>query len=118
MKVEFTEKKVTALGGMKLMKDLLDSTGIRKFMSNLYLPEKRYSRGCELIQILYSSKPGRPSNHPLMVFIAETRKVANYWPHPGNTSALINCKTFIDEPIAKYKYSFFTAQFGIIVPSF
>jgi hypothetical protein len=43
------------------------------------------------------NKPGRASHHPLMAFIAETRMVANAWLRPGNTAALSNCKSFIDE---------------------
>ena len=192
IQVKFTDEKVTAWGGMKLMKDMLDSIGIKGFMSGLDLPEKGSNRGYESIQIIecfwtsiwigagrfshsaylrydkvlqeifgwkqapsqstYSrffqkfswkrntevfvpiqkwfidnlkiknvtidfdssvmtrygeqegskvgynaSKPGRASHHPLMAFIAETRMVANAWLRPGNTSALSNCKAFIDE---------------------
>lgn len=192
IQVEFTDKKVTAWGGMKLMKDMLDGIGIKEFMSGLDLPEKGSNRGYESIQIMecfwasiwvgaerfshsaylrydrvlqeifgwkhapsqstYSrffqkfswkrntevfvptqkwfidnlkiknitldfdssvitrygeqqgskvgynaDKPGRASHHPLMAFIAETRMVANAWLRPGNTSALSNCKAFIDE---------------------
>jgi len=43
------------------------------------------------------SKPGRSSQHPLMAFITETRMVTNAWLRPGNTTALSNCKAFIDE---------------------
>jgi hypothetical protein len=192
IKVEFTDQKVTAWGGMKLMKDMLDNIGIKEFMSDLDLPEKGSNRGYEPIQIIecfwtsiwigagrfshsaylrydkvlqeifgweqapsqstYSRffqkfswkrnnevfvpvqkwfidnlkiknitidfdssvmtrygeqegskvgynahKPGRPSHHPLMAFVAETRMVANAWLRPGNTGALSNCKAFIDE---------------------
>ncbi|HWY33145.1 MAG TPA: IS1380 family transposase [Nitrosopumilaceae archaeon] len=192
IKVEFTDQKVTAWGGMKLMKDMLDNIGIKEFMSGLDLPEKGSNRGYEPIQIMecfwtsiwigagrfshsaylrydkvlqeifgwkqapsqstysrffqkfswkrndevfvpvqkwfidnlkiknitidfdssvmtrygeqegskvgYNShKPGRPSHHPLMAFVAETRMVANAWLRPGNTGALSNCKAFIDE---------------------
>jgi hypothetical protein len=192
IKVEFTDQKVTAWGGMKLMKDMLDNIGIKEFMSELDLPEKGSNRGYEPIQIMecfwtsiwigagrfshsaylrydkvlqeifgwkqapsqstYSRffqkfswkrnnevfvpvqkwfidnlkiknitidfdssvmtrygeqegskvgynahKPGRPSHHPLMAFVAETRMVANAWLRPGNTGALSNCKAFIDE---------------------
>jgi hypothetical protein len=44
-------------------------------------------------------KPGRASHHPLLAFIAETRMVANAWLRPGNTAALSNCKSFIDETL-------------------
>ena len=52
MKVVFTDKKVTAWGGMKLMKDMLDSIGIKKIMSELELPQKGSNRGYEAIQII------------------------------------------------------------------
>lgn len=192
IQVKFTNKRVTAWGGMKLMKDMLDSIGIKEFMSSLALPEKGSNRGYEPLQILecfwtsiwigagrfshsaylrydkvlqeifgwrqapsqstysrffqkYSwkrntevfvptqkwfidnlkiknvtidfdssvmtrygeqegskvgynaNKPGRASHHPLMAFIAETRMVANAWLRPGNTAALSNCKSFIEE---------------------
>lgn len=192
MQIEFTDKKVTAWGGMKLMKDMLDGIGIKEFMGTLALPEKGSNRGYEAVQIIecfwtsiwigagkfshsaylrydqvlqeifgwnqapsqstYSrffqkfswrrntevfvplqkwfidhlkiknvtvdfdssvltrygeqqgskvgynpNKPGRASHHPLMAFIAETRMVANAWLRPGNTAALSNCKSFMDE---------------------
>ena len=34
LKVEFTDKQVTAWGGMKLMKDMLDSIGIKEMMKD------------------------------------------------------------------------------------
>lgn len=52
MKVVFTDKKVTAWGGMKLMKDMLNSIKIKEFMSGLDLPEKRSNRGYEAMQII------------------------------------------------------------------
>lgn len=192
IQVVFTDQKVTAWGGMKLMKDMIDGIGIKEFMSGLDLPEKGSNRGYEAMQIIEcfwtsiwigagrfshsaylrydkvlqsifgwkqapsqstysrffqkfswkrntevfvpiqkwfidnlkiknttidfdssvitrygeqegskvgynSSKPGRASHHPLMAFIAETRMVANAWLRPGNTVALSNCKSFIDE---------------------
>ena len=50
--VTFTNKKVSARGGMKLMKDMLDSIGIKEFMSKLDLPEKGSNRGYESMQII------------------------------------------------------------------
>jgi len=52
MKVVFTDKKVTAWGGMKLMKDMLNSIKIKEFMSGLDLPEKRSNRGYEAMQVI------------------------------------------------------------------
>ena len=52
IRVAFSDKKVTAWGGMKLMKDMLDSIGIKEFMSGLNLPEKGSNRGYDPIQII------------------------------------------------------------------
>lgn len=190
--IEFSDKNITAWGGMKLMKDMVDAIGIKEYLTELALPEKGSNRGYEPTQIMecfwtsiwigagrfshscylrydkvlqeifnwkqapcqstYSrffqkfswqkntevfvpvqkwfidnlqlknvtidfdssvitryghqqgseigynvDKPGRASHHPLMAFIAETRMVANAWLRPGNTSALSNCKSFINE---------------------
>jgi len=51
IQVSFTNKNVTAWGGMKLMKDMLDSIGIKEFMGGLDLPEKGSNRGYESMQI-------------------------------------------------------------------
>jgi len=50
-KVEFTEHSVTARGGMKLMKDLLDSTKIKSQLQQLPLPEKASNRGYDIEEI-------------------------------------------------------------------
>ncbi len=52
IQVVFSDKKVTAWGGMKLMKDMLDGIGIKEFMSGLDLPEKGSNRGYEAMQII------------------------------------------------------------------
>ncbi len=52
IRVEFTDQKVTAWGGMKLMKDMLDNIGIKEFMSGLDLPERGSNRGYDPIQII------------------------------------------------------------------
>jgi hypothetical protein len=51
IQVSFTNKNVTARGGMKLMKDMLDSIGIKEFIGGLDLPEKSSNRGYESMQI-------------------------------------------------------------------
>ncbi len=52
IQIEFTDRKVTAWGGMKLMKDMLEDSGIKEFMVNLDLPQKGSNRSCEAIQII------------------------------------------------------------------
>lgn len=41
------------------------------------------------------SKRGRPSHHPLMAFVSESRMVANCWLRPGNTSSGNNVQGFL-----------------------
>ncbi len=52
LKVEFTDKQVTSWGGMKLMKDMLDSIGIKEMMKDLDLPERGSNRSYSAIQII------------------------------------------------------------------
>jgi hypothetical protein len=52
IQISFTDKNVSAWSGMKLMKDMVDSLGIKEFMSGLELPEKGSNRGYESIQIM------------------------------------------------------------------
>lgn len=51
-KIEFSDHNVTAWGGMKLMKDLLDATRIKEQLQGLPLPEKGSNRSFEPSQIL------------------------------------------------------------------
>lgn len=50
--IEFSDHQVTAWGGMKLMKDLLDSSKIKEELRQLPLPDKGSNRGYEPTQIL------------------------------------------------------------------
>jgi hypothetical protein len=52
IEVLFTDKSVTAWGGMKLMKDMMDSIGIKAFMSGLDLPRNGSNRGYDPLQII------------------------------------------------------------------
>jgi len=51
-KIEFSDHSVTAWGGMKLMKDLLDASGMKDKLSELPLPEKGSNRGYDPVQIM------------------------------------------------------------------
>lgn len=44
-------------------------------------------------------KPGRNTHHPLLAFIAESRKVANFWLRPGNTSSSNNILEFLESTL-------------------
>lgn len=51
-KIEFSDHSVTAWGGMKLMKDLLDSSKIKEQLFELPLPDKGSNSGSAPTQIL------------------------------------------------------------------
>jgi hypothetical protein len=42
---------------------------------------------------------GRPSHHPLLAFVAETRMVANFWLRPGNAYTSNNVLAFIESTL-------------------
>jgi len=42
-------------------------------------------------------KPGRPSHHPLIAFIDQTKMVANAWLRSGNSVSISNYKAFLEE---------------------
>jgi hypothetical protein len=46
-------------------------------------------------------KPGRPSHHPLMGFVAETNMVANYWQRSGNAHTANNLEGFLADTLSK-----------------
>ena len=189
---EYSERAVSAWGGMRWMKELLDRTGIREQLKKLPLPSPGSNRGYSPVQIIESfwvsvwigasrfthsgwlrydkvlgeifqwkripsqstysrffhkfnwkrnnevfvelqrwffeqltmktvtvdldssvitrygaqegsrkgfnpRKPGRPSHHPLMAFIPETRMVANAWLRPGNSASASGMQKFLDE---------------------
>lgn len=54
IRYEFVEKPVTAWGGMRMMKELLDRTGIKGFMEKLPLPKPGSNRGYSPVQIIES----------------------------------------------------------------
>lgn len=54
IRYEFVEKPVTAWGGLRMMKELIDRIGILKFMENLPLPKPGSNRGYSPIQIIES----------------------------------------------------------------
>jgi len=190
--IEYSDKKISAWGGMKLMKDLVDNTGIKSFMGALNLPRRGSNRSYFPLDIIESfwvsiwigasrfthsswlrydtvlkeifdwkevpsqstysrffhkfswkrndevfprlqhwffnqlhfdnmtldldsmvitrygeqegarvgynpHKRGRASHHPLIAFMPEMRMVVNAWLRPGNTVALSNHRSFLDE---------------------
>jgi hypothetical protein len=45
-------------------------------------------------------KPGRPSHHPIMAFVADLRMVAHSWLRPGNTGSSNGASIFLRETLA------------------
>lgn len=52
--IEFSDKQVTPFGGMSLMKQFIDQTGIREYMSSLELPFPKSNRGYDPMHIIES----------------------------------------------------------------
>ena len=52
LKIEFTDKEITAWGGMALMKQLIEKTGINHALSLLPLPRQGSNRGYDPIQLI------------------------------------------------------------------
>ncbi len=55
LKIEFTDKELTPWGGMVLLKQMLDQTGLKKFLrSNSHLPQPGSNRGYQPADIIES----------------------------------------------------------------
>ena len=52
IRIELSDEKVTAWGGIQLMKDIPNNLELKEFMSSLDLPEKGSNRGYNPIQIM------------------------------------------------------------------
>jgi hypothetical protein len=207
---EFTEKKVTSWGGMRMFKEFLDRTGIREKLASIGLPAPGSNRGYNPVDIMESfwvsvwlggvrfthtaivrfddalrdifgwkriasvstytrffrrfkreavdqvflemnawffeqmpahtftvdldssvftrygeqegsligynpRKPGRPSHHPIMAFVADLRMVAHSWLRPGNTSSSNGASVFLDETmhvLGKHRIGLLRADAG------
>jgi len=46
-------------------------------------------------------KPGRPSHHPLLGFLNQSRYVVNLWNRPGNASGAHNIVAFLDQTLQR-----------------
>jgi len=60
-------------------------------------------------------KPGRPSHHPIMAFIADMRMVAHSWLRPGNTGSANGAKIFLSETmdiLGKHRIGLLRADSG------
>ena len=50
--IEYSSKKVTPFGGMRLMKDLMDNLGIREYMKGLDSPKRGANRAYQSHKII------------------------------------------------------------------
>ena len=50
--IEYSNRKVTPFGGMRLMKDLIDQLGIREYLKELDLPVGRSNRAYKAHEII------------------------------------------------------------------
>jgi hypothetical protein len=48
----------------------------------------------------HPGRHGRASHHPLLAFVAEGRRVANFWLRPGNAHSANNVLQFIESTLA------------------
>jgi hypothetical protein len=48
-------------------------------------------------------KPGRPSHHPIIAFVADVKLVANLWIRSGNTSSSEGFVPFLEDTFQKLK---------------
>lgn len=48
-----------------------------------------------------SHKPGRPSHHPIIAFIADLRLVANFWLRSGNSTSSESFVSFLEDTLQK-----------------
>lgn len=77
IEVSFTDKNVTAGGGMKHMKEMVDSIGIKEVMSGLDPPEKGSNRGYEPMQIIecfWTSIYSQQSKYGLVIKTVQMQK--------------------------------------------
>jgi hypothetical protein len=54
LKVEFSQKPVSPWGGLKVMKDMVDKTGVKDFLGKLDLPKPGSNRGYNPIDVIES----------------------------------------------------------------
>ena len=47
LKIQYSDKKITPWGGMKLLKDFMDHLGVMSYLSELNLPQPASNRGYE-----------------------------------------------------------------------
>ena len=52
LKIQYSDKKVTPFGGMKLLKDFIDTTNIIKDLKSVNLPQPKSNAGIDPIDII------------------------------------------------------------------
>jgi len=54
LRIEYSDREISPWGGMKLMKEWVDKTGIRDPLKSLSLPQPGSNRGYDPVQIIES----------------------------------------------------------------
>ena len=54
LRIEYSDRDITPWGGMKLMKNLVDQTGIKAYLHTLDLPQPGSNRGYDPMDIVES----------------------------------------------------------------
>ena len=54
LRIEYSDKEISAWGGMKLMKDLVETTGIKEYINTLDIPKPGSNRGYNPLEIMES----------------------------------------------------------------
>jgi len=52
LKIQYSDKKVTPFGGMKLLKDFIDTTNIIKDLKSVNIPQPQSNAGIDPIDII------------------------------------------------------------------
>ena len=52
LKIEYTDKELTPWGGMVLMRELIERTGINEALAKVGFPVQRSNRGYDPIQLI------------------------------------------------------------------
>lgn len=62
----------------------------------------RYGKQEASVRGYNPKKPGRPSHHPLIAFVADVEMVANFWLRPGDSHTANNFHAFLEETLSNF----------------
>jgi hypothetical protein len=116
LKIQYSDKKATPFGGMKLLKDFIDTTNIIKDLESVNIPQPQSNAGInpiDIIQGFWLSIFTGASRYihadwlrydtvlqnifDIKRLPSQTKMVANGWMRSGNTADLNNYEAFLNE---------------------